>query len=229
MVRFAALSALLLVAAGGDDVGRRYDALLKDRDYGTLADALKQGMETGPTALPTLAWEQKQVVGGGSVFLDAAYALDLLAAGHDGRDPAADARTRENAVVAALYAVAAIQTDGVKCADSQGPAARRRQFGTILRPIWDELRKLPDDRVALDLGRALATERARADARPADDYLCRGRTADIPDVLAAGAAQREPHFLDQKEWLPRQVAARAQLPSLLADFAAMLKRGPGGG
>jgi hypothetical protein len=216
---------LLLAAAGGEDLDQHYDRLLAAHDYANLAAELKRGSETQALVLPTLAWEQRRVAAGGSIFLGAMYALDLLAAGRDSSDPAADAKTRENAVVVGLYTIAAIETDGTKCADAAAPAARRQQFAQILAPVWAELRKLPDEAVVRDLARALTEERALADARPPDDYLCRGRTADIADALAGGATEQAPRFAGRDAWIPRQVAARSQLPGALTDFAARLKSG----
>jgi hypothetical protein len=215
----AALGALL-IAAGGDEPARHYDLLLAAHDYGTLATQLKQGMETEALLRPTLAWEQQRVMEGSSIFIGAMYALDLLAAGRDG-----SAESGENAVIVALYTLAAIETDGVKCIDPAAGAARRQQFARILAPVWPELRKLPDDRVVRDLARALAEEKTRADARPPDDYLCRGRTADISDALADAVTEQPPRFVSPEDWIPRQVAARSQLPAALAEFAVRLKRG----
>ncbi|MEA2754081.1 MAG: hypothetical protein QOJ54_370 [Aliidongia sp.] len=209
----------LLLAAGGEEPARHYDLLLAAHDYGALATQLKHGMETPDLIRPTLAWEQQRVAAGGSIFVSAMYALDLLAAGRTA------AESRENAVIMALYTIAAIETDGAKCADPAPAGARRRQFARILAPVWGELRKLPDEGLARDLARALAQERTGADGRPPDDYLCRGRTTDIPDGLADAATEQTPHFAPREDWIPRQVAARSQLPAALAEFAARLKRG----
>jgi hypothetical protein len=193
--------------------------LLAAHDYGALAAQLKHGMETQELIRPTLAWEQQRVAAGSSIFVGAMYALDLLAVGRD------TAESRENAVIVALYTLAAIETDGVKCADPAPTAARRRQFARILAPVWGELRKLSDDRLVRDLARALMQERNGADARPPDDYLCRGRTADISDALADAVTEQPPRFAAPEDWIPRQVAARSQLPGALAEFAVRLKRG----
>ena len=219
------LAALVLAGAGGEDPAAQYDRLFASHDYGALAERLKHGMEAAPTALPTLAWEQRRVTAGGSVFVGAMYALDLLAAGQGGKDPAGEARTRESAVVVALYTLAAIETDGTRCADAAAPVARRRQFVQILTPAWAELRKLPDESVAADLALALMQERDRAATRPADDYLCRGRTDDIPDSVAGGAVAVAPRFAAPRESAARAAAIRAQLPGLLTEFAARLKTG----
>jgi hypothetical protein len=220
-----AIAALLLAAAGGEELGANYDRLFAAHDYGTLAAALKKGMETSGTALPTLAWEQRRVAAGSSVFVSAQYALDLLAATRGGTDPARDVKTRESAVVLGLYTMAAIETDGMKCADPAAVVARRRQFAVILTPVWAELRKLPDESVAAALTQALVQEQAKAAARPPDDYLCRGRTADIPDVLAEGVAEQAPRFAAAATWAAKVDAARKVLPTLLSGFAAKLKSG----
>ena len=222
---WAAAAALLLAAAGGDELGANYDRLFAAHDYGRLAAALKQGMETSATALPILEWEQHRVAAGSSVFLSAQYALDLLAAARGGTDPARDVKTRESAVVLGLYTMAAIETDGMKCADPAVVVARRRQFAIILTPVWAELRKLPDESVAAALTQALVQEQAKAAARPPDDYLCRGRTADIPDALAEGLAEQAPRYAAGTGWIAKAEAARKLLPSLLSEFAAKLKSG----
>lgn len=218
-------ASLLLAAAGGEELGVSYDRLFSTHDYGRLAAALKQGMETGATALPTLAWEQRRVAAGSSVFLSAQYALDLLAATRGGADPVRDVKTRESAVVLGLYTMAAIETDGMKCADPAAAVARRRQFAVILTPVWAELRKLPDESVAVALTQALVQEQAKAAARAPDDYLCRGRTADIPDVLAEGLAEQAPRYAAGTAWIAKAEAARKLLPTLLSEFAAKLKSG----
>ena len=218
-------AALFLAGAGGDGPAARYDKLFAAHDYGTLATQLKQGVESKDTAPPTLAWEQQHFAAGASVFVGAVYALQLAAAANHSKDPAAVARIRANAATVALYTMAAIETDGTKCAEPAAQAARRRQFVQILTPVWIELRKLPDDAVAQALGRALTAEKALAPARVPDDYLCRGLTPDIPEVLASGATALTPHFRVPADWTPRADAVRAKLPALMTEFAARVKSG----
>jgi hypothetical protein len=213
------------VGAGGGDLAGQYDRLFDAHDYGALATQLNHGMEAAPTAPATLAWEQHRLTAGSSVFVGAMYALDLLGVGRTGKDPAADAKIRENAVSVALYTLASIETDGTKCADAAAPTARRRQFVQILTPVWAELRKLPDESVATDLALALSEERERADARPPDDYLCRGRTDDIPDIIAGAAVAEPPRFVQPQIAAAKAAVVRAQLPGLLTEFAARLKSG----
>jgi hypothetical protein len=190
-----------------------------------LASEIKIAMEAAPTVTPTLDWEQQRFAMGAPVFVDAVYALDLLAVGRGTKDPVLGLRMRENAVMVALYTVAVIETDGVKCADPAALEARRRQFARILEPAWNEFGKFPDEAVEGLLARALTEEALRAGARAPDDYLCRGLTADIPDALAEKATEREPRFLPAVESAPKAAAARATLPVTLTDFAARLKQG----
>jgi hypothetical protein len=215
----ALLAAVLLGGAGGED----YDRLFEAHDYGILAERLKRDMAAPSTARSVLAWEQHRLVSGGSIFLDAMYALNLLAARPEGVVAADDAKIRENAVVVGLYTLAAIETDGTKCADVAAPAARRRQFVQILTPVWIELRKLPDEAVASALAQALSEEAALAGTRRPDDYLCRGRTGDIPDIFASGVEERAPRFVEPPVWAEKTQAVRAQLPALLTEFATRLK------
>jgi hypothetical protein len=220
-----ALAALLLMGAGGEDPAARYDRLFAAHDYGALSTQLKRGVESKDTAPPTLAWEQQRFAAGSSVFVGAVYALQLAGAVADSKDPAAIAKIRGNAATVALYTMAAIETDGVKCAEPAAQAARRRQFVQILTPVWIELRKLSDDAVTEALGRALSAEKALAPVRAPDDYLCRGLTADIPEVVASGAKPLPPHFLAPGDWTPRADAVRAKLPALMTEFAVRVKSG----
>lgn len=216
---------VVLTAAAGGDTAARYDGLFAAHDYGALATELKHGMEASSTAAETLAWEQRRVAKGSSVFVGAMYAIHLLSSAPGGKDSALDRTIRENAVAAALYTMAAIETDGTKCADASAPTARRQQFVQILTPVWIELRKLPDDAVARGLARALSEEKAIAAARAPDDYLCRGWTGDIPEVFAAGAAERAPRFLAPSAWAPAAASVRTKLPNLLTEFAVRVKSG----
>jgi len=218
---------LLPAAARADDepLPAVYDRLLAAHDYGALSDKIKAGMEALPSVAPTLDWEQKHFATGAPVFVDAVYALDLLAVGRGVKDEEAGKRMRQNAVMVALYTVAVIETDGVKCADPQSVLARRQQFAHILAPAWRELGTLPDETIENLLGRALTEEALRSEARKPDDYLCRGRTADIPDSIADNATEQEPHFLAPADAAPKSEAARAALPGTLAAFAARLKQG----
>jgi hypothetical protein len=219
------LAAVALMAAGGDELGQRYDHLFETHDYGTLAAELKHNIEAPDSAVATLAWEQRHVAIGSSVFIGAMYAIDLLSTAPGAKDPKLDRKIRENAVTTALYTMAAIETDGTKCADEAAAKARRQQFVQLLTPVWIELRKLPDDAVEQSLGRALSEEKAIAAARAPDDYLCRGRTDDIPDIFASGVSEASPHFLPAAAWARMAAAVRAKLPDLLAEFAVRLKSG----
>jgi hypothetical protein len=221
----ALIAALVLGGAGGEAPGARYDRLFAAHDYGTLATELKQGVESKDTAPSTLAWEQQRFAAGSSVFVGALYALQLAGAAAETKDAAALAKIRANAATVALYTMAAIETDGVKCAAPAAQAARRRQFVQLLTPVWIELRKLPDDAVAAALGQALGAEKALAPARAPDDYLCRGLTADIPELVAADAKAVAPHFLAPADWTPRAAAVRAKLPALMTEFAVRVKSG----
>ena len=221
----ALVAALFLGGAGGEDVTARYDRLFAAHDYGTLATQLKQGVESKGTAPPTLAWEQQHFAAGSSVFVGAMYALQLAGATAETKDTAALAKIRGSAATVALYTMAAIETDGVKCSDPAAQAARRRQFVQLLTPVWIELRKLTDDAVAASLGQALIAEKALAPVRAPDDYLCRGLTQDIPDVVASGAKSVAPHYLAPADWTPRAEAVRAKLPALMTEFAVRVKSG----
>jgi hypothetical protein len=213
------------MAAGGDELGQRYDHLFETHDYGALAAELKQNMTLPQTAIGTLAWEQRHVAIGSSVFIGAMYAIHLLSAAPGSENPAYDRKIRENAVTTALYTMAAIETDGTKCADASAPKARRQQFVQLLTPVWIELRKLPDEAVESALARALGEEKAIAAARAPDDYLCRGRTDDIPNLFTSGVSEESPHFLATPAWSKAAAAIRAKLPELLAEFAVRVKSG----
>ena len=215
----------LTVRAADEPLAASYDRLLAVHDYGTLAARIKAAMEAEPSVAPTLTWERERFAMGAPTFVGAIYALDLLAVGRGTKDEAAGLRMRENAVLVALYTIAVIETDGVRCADPVALDARRRQYAQLLRPAWAELGALPDEAVEGLLGRALAEEALRADARAPDDYLCRGRTADIPDSIAEKATEQEPRFLSAAEAAPKAASARAGLPITLTEFAARMKQG----
>jgi hypothetical protein len=221
----ALLAAVATMAAGGDELGKRFDHLFAAHDYGTLAAELKKNMELPQTAVGALGWEQRHVAVGSSVFVGAMYAIDLLSTAPGSENPAYDRKIRENAVTTALYTMAAIETDGTKCADAAAPKARRQQFVQLLTPVWIELRKLPDEAVEQSLARALSEEKAIAAARAPDDYLCRGRSGDIPDLFASGISEESPHFLATPVWSRQAAAIRAKLPELLAEFAVRVKSG----
>jgi hypothetical protein len=211
-----------------ESLSAEYDHLLDTHAYGPLALKLKASMETPASVMPTLAWEQQRFAAGSPVFVGAMYALDLLAVARRTRDEPTARQMRESAVMVAFYDVAAIETDGTKCADPDALKARQRQFAQILAPIWVEVRKLPDEAVSASLARALTEEGMRSGRRAPDDYLCRGRTDDIPDAIADGAQERPPRFLTPQEWVPKAAAARAGLPDGMTAFAARLKRGSAG-
>ncbi len=221
----ALLAALFLGGAGGEDAAARYDRLFAAHDYGALATELQHGVESQDTAPPTLAWEQQRFAAGSSVFVGAMYALQLAGATTETKDPAALAKIRTSAATVALYTMAAIETDGVKCAEPAAQAARRRQFVQLLTPVWIELRKLPDDAVPAALSQALLAEKALAPVRAPDDYLCRGLTQDIPEIVAGNAKAVAPHFLAPADWTPRAEAVRAKLPALMTEFAVRVKSG----
>jgi hypothetical protein len=212
--------------AADEPLAARYDRLLAAHEYGKLAADIQAGMGTAATVGPTLDWEKQRFAAGASIFVGAFYAVDLLAAGHGIQDAAACRQTRENAVMVAFYTAAVIEIDGLKCADPEAQTARRRQFTQILTPAWAELKALPDETVEKILGRALTEEALRAGKRPPDDYLCRGRTDDIPDTLKEAGQAVEPRFVPADDWGPRADAVRKMLPALLVEFTARLKEIP---
>jgi hypothetical protein len=61
--------------------------------------------------------------------------------------------------------------------------------------------------------------------RPSDDYLCRGLTPDIPELVAGQTKAVPPRFLTPPDWTPRAEAVRAKLPALMTEFAVRVKSG----
>ncbi len=220
------LLALLPAHADQEPLAARYDRLLAAHEYGKLAADIKAGMGAAATVGPTLIWERERFATGTTIFVGAFYALDLIAAGRGIQDAAAGRQMRENGVVVALYTAAVIETDGLKCADLDAQTSRRRQFTQILTPAWAELKAFPDEVVEKILGRALTEEAIRAEGRPPDDYLCRGRTDDIPDTLREAGQAMEPRFVPVAELAPKAEAVRARLPALLVEFVARMKEQP---
>jgi hypothetical protein len=182
----------------------RLDAALVAANAASLAAAKRELARTyGFGAV--LVWERTRFLATGDLALAADHARNLAQEGGE-----AD---RETAAVLWLYAVAAVMTDGARCADT---AAREvwldRLRGPAYAPVLLVIRTLPEDRLNTAREAAIRLEAPLAEQRP-DDAICR---------TGPGRPEIRPIEL----WRPAAGNARALLPRHLRAMTSVLRPRP---
>lgn len=197
---FAAIKVILATAANLDDVNRN------------------------------MAWEELQIVQGGSVFYSFLYLDDLWTMGVKfPNDPNAAALKRYAGVVG-LYTLQQVEIDAARCGDPSAPGHRVDQLLAGRPALWAYVMALPET-----TRRDLAVEAIKLEARTAklrhdDPVLCSGGVQNMVQALkddntplsAQSGGRRDvpmtpvAAYADPAVSAPQQAKARAEIPMALA-------------
>ncbi|HEY3951316.1 hypothetical protein [Phenylobacterium sp.] len=221
------------------------DGYVAREDWTPLIKRLASTTAPGDMLLD-LDWERSKVVNGGNLLFDIAYVNSVWKVASSLRGPVAD-QMRQTAVAFALYELAVVDLDGLRCKDPTAPAQKRALAVKNWPVIFRYGQSLPPQAQQVVEQVAVKLEWATAPVRANDPVLCRGGVAEMQANLAAGAKPQEvpttrapndlpgkayeiPHIVDYKPqylaetvWKPRAEAGRARLPEA---FAALLKAPP---
>ncbi|MGH6781840.1 MAG: hypothetical protein ACREB5_07035 [Sphingomonadaceae bacterium] len=252
MIRVLAALALSLLPAATLASQAQQQPLSKDHDPANLTrlmeahDYLALGKivsspETKADLYSGLGWLRERMIEGNSAFIAMLYARNLWMLSAELPQEQRD-QLREMAVLATLYASAAIVVDGTRCGDVTAPGNRATQLATLIPEIPTFLDKMPLERRKMVVEGALLTEQrtaARRDARGDVAFLCMGGMEEIQYNLRHGTAKEAPqkpgqigrniqvfgdgHYrpsvTEEKIWKPRAEAARVGLRARLERLA----------
>jgi hypothetical protein len=216
------------------------DALLAARDYSKLGQRIA-GVRRQADLRSDLDWLKARMLEGNSAWIAMLYSR-LLWVGASGLPEEHRRNLRQTAVMAAVYAMAAITVDGTRCGDRSAPAHRREQLMMEWNPeIWRFAATLtPEER---DTIAALAVKieqrtAARRDSIGDVDFLCRAgmeetaynlrhgtQKEDPPKpgqigrrIVLTGDGRYVPSQRPEAEWRKDAAAARTALPAQLAQL-----------
>src|SRR3954470_17430970 len=146
---FAPIAALALVAApvaaptlhpddsvvSADHQPAALDRLLAAHDYNSLGARIA-GVRRQADLVSDLDWLKARMLEGNSAFVTMLYSR-LLWVATEGLPDAPKSELRQTALMAAFYALAAIQIDGTRCGDRSAPGHRADQLMMEWNPqIW---------------------------------------------------------------------------------------------
>jgi len=219
------------------------DALLRTKDYKMLGETI-QTANRPQDVQSDLDWLAQKMMSGETAWITMLYARSLWAAA-DRTPPALRNQLRQTAVMATLYARAAIQIDGARCGDRTAPVHRLEQLAGWNREVWTFLASLPeaDRSTILKLVPLLEKRTAfRRDQQGDVDFLCRagleetsynlqhGGSREVPakpgqigrQIELYGDGKYKPSERPQTEWKAEAERRRAELPAELAKQVAGL-------
>jgi hypothetical protein len=218
------------------------DTLLTTKQYLQLGQLLRQTSAADAIVL-NMNWQREKMLAGASAFINFSYAWDLWRMA-EAVPPAQGSGLKEMAVLVALYGVALIAIDGVKCQDVSAPGHRRTQILTTYPYIWKHAPTLPVEKRTLLVQTALRLEQSTAARRPDDDFLCRDGLDQMQHALKQNAGKPlqeapqpgqlgktmiipaapdyQPKFQSRDAWLPKQTEARAAMPKILSELMEKL-------
>lgn len=214
--------------------------LLETTDYLTLGKIVSSP-QTKADLHSDLDWLQKRMIEGNSAFIAMLYARNLWNLSARLPQEQSD-QLRETAVLATLYAWAAITVDGIRCGDRSAPGNRATQLATWIPEISTHLDRMPLERRKMAVEGALLTEQrtaARRDARGDVAFLCVGGMEEMTYNLQHGTTKEarqkpgqigrniqvlgdgtyRPSVTEEKIWKPKAEAARAGLRTNLEKLA----------
>ena len=261
LIGFASALALLAASPGASAQGAalpppseggsraaRLSALLVAQDHMALGRMIREPV-TEAEVETDLDWLKERWLEGNSAWIAMLYAK-LLWSLSDRSPPEAADPLRQTAVMAMLYASAAIGIDGARCGDRSAPVGRQDQLMGWQREIWPFLAKMtPEHRQrAVDLAvRIEERTRARRDSAGDVEFLCRGgmeemtynlehgtmRVADPKPgqigrrIVVGGDGKYRPSVREEKMWRPEAEAARSDLRARLMQLVAAVTGRPG--
>jgi hypothetical protein len=231
-------------AVSADHQPAALDRLLAGHDYNVLGARIAEVRRQADLS-SDLDWLKARMLEGNSAFVTMLYSR-LLWVAADGLPDEPKSELRQTALMAAFYALAAIQVDGARCGDRSAPGHRSDQlmmewnpeiwrFGAALTPAQRETIL----KVAVGIEARTA---ARRDAVGDVDFLCRAGMEEMSYNLQHGTQKEAPPAPGQigrtivltgdgkyvpsqrpaAEWRKDAAAARAALPTQLGQLMAAL-------
>jgi hypothetical protein len=182
---------------------------------------------------------------GNSAFIAMLYSRLLWVAG-SGLPEGPRRNLQQTALMASLYAYAAIGIDGMRCGDRSAPSHRREQLLSEWNPpIWRFAAELTLEERSAVTGLAVVIEQRTAERRDAVgdvDFLCRSGLEETSYNLSHGTQREEPPLPGQigrrivltgdgkyvpserseAQWRKDAAAARAALPAELSGLLGAL-------
>jgi hypothetical protein len=230
-------------AAQGKDRAERLSALLAAQDHSALGRMIGEPATEADVA-SDLDWLKERMLEGNSAWIAMLYAKMLWSLS-DRSPPEVAGEVRQTAVMAILYAHAAIGVDGARCGDRSAPSHRLDQLMGWEPGIWSFLREMtPAHRQrAVDLAVLIENRtRARRDSRGDVEFLCRAGMEEMSynmthgamrevepspgqigrQIVVDGDGKYRPSVREEKTWRPEAEAARAGLRSRLMQLVAAM-------
>ncbi|HEX9948025.1 MAG TPA: hypothetical protein VGA98_10840 [Allosphingosinicella sp.] len=234
-------------AAEGSGRAARLSALLGAGDHMALGRMIREPI-TEADVMTDLDWLKERLFEGRSAWIAMLYAK-LLWSLSDSSPPEAADELRQTAVMATLYASAAIAIDGARCGDRSAPASRQDQVMGWEPEIWPFLAKMtPEHRERAIQLAALIEERTRTRRDSAGDveFLCRGGMEEMQynmkhgsmrevaprpgqigrQIVVDGDGKYRPSVREEKAWRPEAEAARSGLRARLMQLVAAVTGPP---
>jgi hypothetical protein len=128
------------LAEPGAERAARLSALLAAEDYMTLGRMIREPITEADVRID-LDWLKDRLLEGNSAWIAMLYAK-LLWSVSDRSPPEAAGGLRQTAVMASLYAYAAIGIDGARCGDRSAPSNRLDQLMGWEGRIWPFLTEM---------------------------------------------------------------------------------------
>jgi len=224
-----------------EHLSERLESLLAAKDYTTLGQTIAK-VSRQPDAVSDLAWLKSKMMEGNTAFVSMLYSRLLwVAAQNFPEEP--KRQWRQTAVMASLYALAAIRVDGTRCGDRSAPAHRVNQVMTWNPELWPFARTLSDAERETLVKLAMAIEARTAEKREAMgdvEFLCRagleetqynlehGTAKEVTSapgrigrtVVLTGDGKYKPSERPEAERTAEAARVRASLPAELASFLA---------
>ena len=224
-----------------DHAPARLEALLAERDYVALGRTIRD-VSRQADLNSDLDWLRAKMVEGNSAFVSMLYSR-LLWVAAAGLPETQRHQLRQTAVMATLYAQAAITIDGARCGDRSAPQHRSEQLLSWNPEIWPFIAALSAEERQHIVDIAVMGERRTADRRDAIgdvDFLCRAGLEETQYNLTHGSAREVPSApgvigrtielrgdggyvpsqAPESEWRARAATLRAQLPADLTAYLA---------
>lgn len=228
-------------AAQGGERAARLSALLAAQDLMTLGRMIREPV-TEADVRTDLDWLKDRLMEGNSAWIAMLYAK-LLWSVADRSPPEAAGELRQTAVMAALYAYAAIGIDGARCGDRSAPSNRLNQLIGWEIGIWAFLTEMTPEHRQRAINLAVLIEertRARRDSKGDVEFLCRAGMEEMSynmahgtmreieakpgqfgrQIVVDGDGKYRPSVREDKVWRPEAQAARSSLRARIAKLVA---------
>ena len=213
------------------------DKQLAAQDYQKFREALANTND-GPHLSAALDWGRARTLDGGGILLPLTYSALLWKAAD--MNPDYDFM-RQTSDLMAMYGLLAAMADAPKCADRSAPEHHVTSILQGYKRQFQHTAKLPDKQKQVVIDTAIAMERKLAAKRADDKYLCRFGLHEHMDISQKygdkayeevpkqpGQIGRQmvlrsendytPKFNPREQWQPKQEAARAAFPELVAKL-----------